>query len=246
MYQEENKGHKEMKIECVIVCNNYSDFLEHTLPENIKYLDKVVVVTTPEDRATRALCEKYSVDCIPTKVFFEDGDDFNKGRGINLGLSHLRHDDWLLHIDADIMLSHRFRKALYYAKLDKECIYGADRLNAVSYECWDGNKHKTVPGHQYRYLVPAPKEFPVGARLIHKEYGYCPIGFFQLWHSSKKRKYPINQGSAEHTDVLFSVQWERQNRILLPELFVIHLESEMTKMGANWRKRVTKPFGKGK
>ncbi len=232
-----------MKLEAVIICSSYSDFLQHTLPENLQHLDHVVVVTTPGDRATRALCEKLSVDCVDTEVFFDRGDRFNKGRGINLGLSHLRHEDWLLHLDADVLLPHRFRSMLEMAKLDESCLYGADRRNIVSYEKFESVRGKLTPQWAYRYLVSAPEELPVGARLVHKEYGYCPIGYFQLWHSKAHRKYPINQGSAEHTDVLFSVQWPRKRRVLLPEFFVFHLESEKAKMGANWSGRTTKEFG---
>lgn len=232
-----------MKLEAVIVCSSYGDFLEHTLPNTLQFVDKAVVVTTPEDKHTQAICNRYGVDCIDTKVFFEDGDKFNKGRAINLGLSHLRQDEWIMHIDADVMLPHRFRDLLGRAKLNPKNIYGADRLNTGSYESWIAHQAKTIPQYQYKFLVGAPKEFPIGSRLIHNEYGYCPIGFFQLWHKSENRKYPINQGSAEHTDVLFAVQWPRENRVLLPELFVFHLESEAAAMGANWQGRKTKPFG---
>lgn len=231
-----------MVIEAVITCINYGDFLEHTLPENLQHLDRIVVITTKEDKHTQAICDKFSVDCFDTDVFYDDGDSFNKGRGINLGLAHLRHDDWLLHMDADIMLPHRFRNMLQRAKLNPKNIYGADRANVFGYENWLENKAKTIPQFQYRYLVNKPKEFKLGSRLLHKEYGYCPIGYFQLWHSTENRKYPIHHGSAEHADVLFSVQWPRANRILLPELFVFHLDSEEAKMGANWKGRKTKPF----
>lgn len=231
-----------MKIEAVIICKDYSDFLEHTLPENLQHLDRIVVVTHPEDKKTQMVCDKFGVDFLDTTVFHEDGDLFNKGRAINLGLSHLRHEDWLLHIDADILLPHRFREMLKKAKLDPKNIYGADRLNVLSYEHWMEHKGKTVPQFQWRYMVTPQKEFTLGSRLLHNEYGYCPIGYFQLWHSSKKRKYSVINGSAEHADVLFSVQWERKHRMLLPEFFVYHLESEQTVMGANWLGRKTKPF----
>jgi hypothetical protein len=85
--------------------------------------------------------------------------------------------------------------------------------------------------------------FPIGSRLVHLEYGWVPIGFTQIWHSSARRTYPIVCGSSEHSDVLFGVQWPREKRILLPEMFVFHLESESVKMGANWDGRKTKPFG---
>jgi hypothetical protein len=234
-----------MKIEAVVTCVNYSDFLSHALPENLQHLDRMVVVTHPDDKQTQSLCTKYGVDCIETEVMHDDGDKFNKGRAINLGLSHLRHEDWIIHMDADVLLPHRFRSMLQHAKLNQKNIYGADRLNCISYDHWMSHKHKTIPQHQWRCLVTPPLEFPIGSRLLHQEYGYCPIGYFQLWHSSTKRKYPIISGSAEHSDVLFSVQWSRQNRVLLPEFFVYHLESDKAApMGANWAGRTTKPFGK--
>lgn len=235
-----------LKIEAVVVCKNYSDFLAHTLPENLQHIDRLVVVTHPKDRATQSLCDQYGVDCIDTEIMHDDNDAFNKGRCINLGLSHLRHEDWLLHLDADVVLPHRFREMFRKTKPDQSMIYGADRLNVGSYENWMANKHQTVPQHQWRYLVQPTKEFNLGARLLHNEYGYCPIGYFQMWHSSTRRRYPSISGTAEHSDVLFAIQWPREKRILLPELFVYHLESENPGMGANWKGRKTKPFGEHK
>lgn len=231
-----------MRIEAVVVCKDYADFLAVTMPENLQHIDRLVVVTHPFDKETQDLCVKFGVDCIPTEVMHDNGDKFNKGRAINLGLSHLRHDGWVLHMDADIVLPHKFRQMLDHAKLDKTFLYGADRLNVTGYDNWMQNKWRTVPQHQYRYMVTPQREFPLGARLLHQEYGYCPIGYFQLWHSDTQRKYPINTGSAEHSDVMFAVQWPRQKRILLPEFFVYHLESEGAGFGDNWNGRKTRPF----
>lgn len=230
-----------MKVEAVIICKDYSDFLQHTLPENMNFLDRVVVVTHPDDKQTKRLCAHYSVECIETKVMHDNGDKFNKGRAINLGLMHLRHEDWLLHLDADTLLPHDFRKRLYDTKLNQDNLYGADRLNVGTYENWMDHKHKIKPQFRHGFLVTPNREFPVGARLLHPEYGYCPIGYFQLWHASKNRRYPVIAGSAEHSDVVFAVQWARENRVLLPELFVHHLESE-SKFGQNWGGRKSKRF----
>lgn len=237
-----------MKIEAVIVCKDYSDFLEHTLPENMQHLDRVVIVTHPNDQATRALCSKYGVDCVTTECMHEDGDAFNKGRAINLGLGHLRGTDWILQMDADIVLPHGFRNLLHRAKLRPENLYGSDRVNVYGFEHWQEHKHKRVPHYSHRYFVEPIKEFPIGARIIHSEHGYCPIGFFQLWHRSQGKKYPINQGNAEHTDVLFACLWPRHQRVLLPELICYHLESSTgpQPMGANWNGRKTKLFAPAK
>lgn len=231
-----------MIIEAVIVCKNYSDFLAHTLPENLEHLDRVVVVTHPDDTDTMSLCSKYGVECLDTTVFHDDGDKFNKGRAINLGLAHLRHEGWLLHLDADVLLPPRFRQRLRDARLNQKNLYGADRQNVITYENYKEHKAKIVPQHKWKYLVEPIKEFPLGSRLLHMDYGYCPIGYFQLWHHTANRKYPVVAGSAEHSDVLFAIQWARENRVLLPEFFVFHLESENSKMGINWAGRKSKPF----
>ena len=180
-------------------------------------------------------------------VYREDPlDRFNKGLMINLGLAHLRHRGWLLHLDADIVLPDRLRFVLNKSRLDEDCLYGADRVNVVGRGPWEAIKQSANYRRQYRhrYLV-GPADASLGARLLHNEYGYCPIGYFQLWHSRhRNRRYHFAQGSAEHSDVLFALQWPAAKRLLLPGVFVYHLESEPAKMGANWRGRRTRSFAK--
>lgn len=227
------------------MCHNFNDYLEHTLPENVHYFDRLVVVTHPGDKKTQALCQKYGVECVQTEAMHDEGDAFNKGRCINIGLGHLRGLDWILHMDADIVLPHHFRNMLQRARLDPKNIYGADRLNVYGYDHWMAHKHKRYPHYSSGYFVQPLKEFPVGARIVHHEHGYTPIGYFQLWHKSAHKKYPINQGNAEHTDVLFAIQWPRNNRVLLPEVLVYHLEAcdGPRPMGGDWSGRTSKHFG---
>lgn len=193
-----------MRIEAVIVCVDYAGELEQSLLANKDQLDDIVVVTKPTDKATLRLCNEHSVRTVTTNVFHDYGDQFNKGRAVNLGLAHLRHDDWLLHLDADIVLPDCFRTMLDHARLEKDCVYGADRFDCVDKD-WVKFNQSRGRGFRHHYLVMLPK-LPMGARVIHAELGWCPIGFFQLWHASNKKRYPINQGSAEHTDLLFSAQ----------------------------------------
>lgn len=232
-------------LEGVTTCVNYADFLDVTLSENLHHFNEFVVVTTPDDLATQNVCSKHGVICVETNVFSKDGAHFAAGKShaINLGLAHLKQTEWLLHLDADIVLPDRFRAMLDKAALDLTCLHGADRLEVRSHDRWSQVQGDEGYARQYRYrfLLAAP-ELPLSARFVHDVHGFCPLGYFQLWHSSRRRQYPYNQGGREQTDVLFAAQWEPEDRRLLPTVLCYHLQSEPAPLGANWHGRRTKPF----
>jgi hypothetical protein len=102
--------------------------------------------------------------------------------------------------------------------------------------------------HRYHCMIQPPAlaghNFPLGTRIALREHGgYVPIGFFQLWNARHERRYPLLQGSAEHTDVLHALQWAAGKRRLIPEIIGIHLSSEPGPMGANWSGRTSRRFG---
>ncbi|EDY21076.1 hypothetical protein CfE428DRAFT_1369 [Chthoniobacter flavus Ellin428] len=232
-------------LEGVTTCVNYADFLDVTLSENLHHFNEFVVVTTPDDLATQNVCSKHGVICVETNVFSKDGTHFAAGKShaINLGLSHLKQTGWLLHLDADIALPDRFRAMLDKAALDPTCLHGADRLEVRSHDRWAQVQGDEGYARQYRYrfLLSAP-ELPLSPRFVHDVHGFCPLGYFQLWHSSQRRQYPYNQGGREQTDVLFATQWEPEDRRILPTVLCYHLQSEPAPLGANWHGRRTKPF----
>ena len=235
------------KLEAITVCVDYSDFLEVSLSHNRHHFDEYVIVTSTTDLATKAVADKHGCICVQTDIMTENHDEFNKGHAINMGLAHLRLTGWVLHLDADVILPDRFRNMLEKHALNNECVYGADRILIKSYAAYEKLLDHWCFKRQYsyNYKVQVPYGIDLGTRLVHNEYGYCPIGYFQLWHGSQGKRYPYNQGSAEHTDVLFSLQFSRPKRILLPEVIVYHLESENAPQGANWNGRKTKLFKKG-
>lgn len=242
-----------MRLEAVIVCLNYHDFLLETLPLNLPYFDDVIVVTGHADERTKNVCRKYSVDYVVTSAFHEHGDTFNKARAINIGLSSLSKKEWLIHLDADIVVPHGFRRMLDKALLNPKNIYGADRINVYGYDAWMKLKPRLIPHYDAHWFVDAGKcheKEPMegckfGARVIHKEHGYIPIGFFQLFHQSAGYSYNHKLGQAAGSDVMFPIQWPRENRILLPEVVVYHLDSELEHgIGTNWKGRKSKHFGR--
>jgi hypothetical protein len=239
----------KMKLEAVIVCVNYSDFLAHTLPSTKNQFDRLVVVTDFEDLETKRLCEFYNVMCVQTDAFYENGDTFNKGKGINEGLKHLDLNGWVVHLDADIYLPPQTRTILENIPLDSTKIYGADRLMCPSFDEWQEFQNSPTPIQDAWIFVHLTK-FPVGVRICeYKSHhvGYEPIGYFQLWNPSSSGvfAYPNKHGFADRTDVLHCKKWPRQKRELLPEIVVIHLESEPG-IGLNWKGRTTEKFSSKK
>lgn len=241
-----------MRIEAVVTCVDYDDFLKVALPYNLPHLDRVLVVTTPEDERTRHVCRRLGVECLQSRDGTQTKGEFHKGRLIERGLQQLSSDSWRLHIDADIVLPNHFRRYLELAELHTEMIYGADRLLVRGWREWlrllaTGYLHSGQ--HVYNCNLSFPSGFSIGSRWVGRNIGYVPIGFFQLWHSSqdewsgiRSKPYPTKHGSACRTDVQHALQWDRAHRQLIPEFVCVHLESEPSPNGVNWRGRKTKRF----
>jgi len=239
-----------MHIEAVTVCVRYSDFLAEAIACNAGLLDRWIVVTSESDRATRELCRRHSIHTLLSEDHHRNGDGFAKGRLVERGLQHLSAQGWRLHLDADILLPFQFRKLLEAAHLDERNIYGCDRIMVRSRQDYDDLRASGWLAHDYHCRVNPPPGLQIGSRWVHHDGGYVPIGFFQLWHSSadeyegaRIRPYPARHGSACRTDVQHALQWDRNRRLLIPELLVVHLESEPAALGANWGGRTTRPFG---
>jgi hypothetical protein len=238
-----------MILEAVIISVGYSDFLAHTLTLNKGHFNKLVVVTSTADKATQKLCEYHHVQCIQTDVFYENGDVFNKAKGINAGLAALTQAGWVLHLDSDMVLPPLFRDTLEPIGLDETFVYGVDRLMCTNYEDWA--KHMVTPHLTQEasiYIHPHNETMPMGTRIAKyaTAEGYIPIGFFQLWNPgvSGINHYPQGHGDAGRSDMLFAMQWSRRKRGFIPEIVTIHLESEkLTQMGKNWKGRKTRHFG---
>lgn len=247
-HHHRHHGHgRKIKIDAVIVCVNYADFLAQTLPHNMQFLDEIIVVTDLRDECTRKLCHELGVVCVASDTFYEGGAVFNKAKGIEVALSLLSCDAWVLHMDADIWLPPHIREVLDNRHLDPEAIYGIDRLMCHSWEDWQCFLEKPKPINELYYLVQA-RAFPIGSRVAHynQKDGWFPIGFFQLWNpkGSGICHYPTDSIGADHTDVLMSKSFPLGKRHLIAETYVIHLDSERGKeMGLNWSGRKSKPFG---
>ena len=243
-------------IEAVTVCVGYADFLQETVKWNRKFFTKWVIVTTPDDAATLRVCHLYNLDVITTRDFerngkvVHEGKIFNKGRGIQRGFNSLSCKDWVLHIDADIVLPPEFPHALEMQNLSTKKLYGCDRQMVVGWDAWQRIQQSGYRQHGMHCYVLPHDRYPVGTRWASDNDGYVPIGFFQLTHGSNltrsgiwHRPYPGHHGHAARSDVQFGLTWDVNDRELIPTFLVWHLESEKSEVGQNWNGRKSKPFG---
>lgn len=241
-----------MILEAITISWGYDDFLAVAAEHNRGLFDRWLVVTTPQDEATREVCRRWNLDILLSEEATRAQDQFRKGRLINRGMQLLSADCWRLHLDADIVLPTTFRNSLSSADLDPEKLYGADRIMVKGWGCWQAllESGYLSQQHDYQHRVRFPDGYPVGTRWVSPSAGFVPIGFFQLHHASaiewrgiRQRPYPENHGTACRTDVQFGLEWDRRRRELLPEIVAVHLESEPAPLGANWNGRSTKRFG---
>ena len=239
-----------MILEAATVCVGYGDFLAQMAPINRPLLDRWIVVTTPGDEETRDVCRKCSIECVVSDDHQRNG-SFGKGRMINRALSMLETDGWIIHLDADVALPHDLHQVLDDAHLHEKTLYGCDRLNVVGWDAWQRvcNKGLWCRSNVWGVELSRP-DTKLGMRVANPGHGYTPIGFFQLWHAdaynwqgAPDRRYPEQHGTAARTDVKHALQWDRRQRVLIPELLVWHAESEPSPMGKNWAGRTSKRFG---
>jgi glycosyltransferase involved in cell wall biosynthesis len=235
-----------LRLESVLVCVDYSDFLTECLWRLLPHVDDLIVVTNDTDESTKALCRRTGVRYVETEAFYAQGAKFNKSAGLNVGLAACKLDDWVLVIDADLALPPHTRAALERAKLDPRKIYGIDRVTALGRPAWDAVKSmKQLVGP----IVMAPP-LRLGGRFALDEFdGYVPAGYFQLWRPRRAGVfgYAIHpSGTCEGSDVLHALRWDRPDRVLLPEIIGIHLETSShanaSVVGANWGGRRTPAF----
>jgi hypothetical protein len=234
-----------LRIEAVTVCVDYADFLEVTLPSILAAVDELVVVTSPNDRRTKELCAARGVRTCVTTAMYQHGHRFSLGAAIDAGLRDLRLDDWVLVVDADIVLPRAVHRTLQYLRLDPYCIHGIDRVHCRGHAAW--SSYLTTVRPQRVWEVPLLRDFPMGTRIQIPGDGYAPCGYFQLWNAAATgyRDYPVDErGTAEGSDMMHASRFPRPFRTLIPDLVCVQLETDAPTdpIGVNWAGRRTPEF----
>lgn len=100
-----------MNVKGLTICVEFDDLLRLTLPRNARHFSDLLVVTTPDDRATQEAVDQVTkehgldhVDVYLTNAFTKRGAAFNKGMCLEHGLDVLGRSGWLLVWDVDVVM----------------------------------------------------------------------------------------------------------------------------------------------
>jgi hypothetical protein len=195
----------------VCVGPQYASILEITLARNLRHLVECVVVTSPEDEATKAVARSVpDVRVLETDAFTRHGAIFNKWLSSEEGLDLLGRDGWILVWDADCLLP----ETLPLDRLRPDALHGARRRLLDDPALWH-------PGLDWS---ACPLSQDVG-----------PIGFFQLFRADdpairdRRPWYDVSFPHAGFGDAYFMTHWPSTNQVVLP-VEVLHLGPKDT----NW------------
>lgn len=155
---------QKRKIEAIIVCKNYSDYLAITLPQNHKYFDNVFVISEENDIETKRVCDENGAIFIPYDGFNKNGAMFNFGGSRGQGLKHIIYNSYICYLDSDILIKEDFRDKLN----DVTKFYGSYRRFIPKIKDYQdlmkGNKKqeefKAIPGEGCGYFQTVSCEHP--------------------------------------------------------------------------------------
>jgi hypothetical protein len=198
------------------------------MPINKKHFDKWVVVTSPTDLKTQKLCKKHNVEFVICNNYA------NKGNALNIGLKQLAKKDWLIQIDADIILPEEFRKTINRTTLKPNFLYGIVRIEPKDHNEIKNYLFKRQPITNYEYLCRSMPNTP--PRFI--------SGYFQMFtlKSILKNKtciFPESYSNFAAYDDEFTAYWDISERKVL-DTKVIHLPHQIHAI--NWNGRVSPSF----
>ncbi|MBF0528889.1 MAG: glycosyltransferase family 2 protein [Deltaproteobacteria bacterium] len=224
------------RLQGVLVCVGYADFLHWTLPLNIEHFDRLVVVTSSEDTATRKVAERCGAYLVISDSWRDGGAAFNKGKMINAGLAVLDPDTWTILTDADTILPDHLRPSLLQLTLNRNVLYFAPRFNIP-----DNNQEAWLEGYV------RGRE---GLDQVIFQYA-APYGYFQLFHPQAEaikspfpRIYSENFHNAGGVDLHFMSLWQKPfhlSEVLdLPTFHISH-----GSFATNWSGRISSRLGTG-
>lgn len=210
---------RHKKLDVVIVSVNYNDYLAVTLSHNSKIFDNITVVTSSQDILCQKMCEKFGVNYTITDTMYDDNANFNKGKAINEGIRSIEDPDFILLMDADIIVNNKIN----LDSIDEDYLYSSNRHICKSY-------------NQLQSYINGVKKI----EEVSNHESDKGMGFFQLFninHNSidRDKVYPEISSDAAWDDILFRDKFPKRRTI---DNTIIHLGDPYI----NWTGRKTSRF----
>jgi len=174
-----------MNITAITVCIDFCKWLK-LCKSNKNHLTRWLIVTHISDGETINFCKSNNIEYILSKKIFSSDKLFAKGKAINEALTLLDEPEWILSLDADILLPSNFTDCVEKYAKNKSFIYGSRRYDSFNNLIQQDEKNGKV----------------------------IPYGFFQLWHYSMKSKYSEVSSNAIVDDWVFSESFGNNTEIL--------------------------------
>jgi hypothetical protein len=203
-----------MEIIAISVCVNYHDILYHNIDQNIKFISKWYIITSPDDVLTQKLIKEKNISNIELIIYnnFYNNCKFNKGGAIRQVQDYIDlhyNESNILLLDSDIYLPNNFSEKLPNI-LQNDTIYGvSERIDYWKLTDFNNN----INPHKYK----CSKNF---------------VGFFQLYKQNSKYKYENSYNCAKCDDSFKDKFYKKINL----DLIVKHLGKD----GINWNGRIGK------
>jgi len=205
-----------MTFRAIMVCVEYGDLLNLTLPYNRDFFSEVLVVTTREDTETIDVAQRNGAEVHLTDAFYRRRAVFNKFAALEEGLDVFGRHGWMLIMDADIAIP-KHRHA-FHPQLGQ--IYTPRRRIL-----------KRIPQQ-----IPPEKSWRINkCPMLNEEFA----GYFQMFHADDPVLGPAPWHQTDWTwaggpDSFMHMKWDVRNKIR-PPFDVLHLGEPFR----NWAGRVT-------
>lgn len=239
----------------LIPCVNYADMLAVTLPAWLAVLPvdaEVIVVTAPNDRATREVVERTQARIVITDAWYRGGTTFNKARAMDeaLGITHaantssmlplpvITSGDVGLALDVDVFPFGTFPEL---ESIEAGTIYGCARYRCASpaelqvHQAGLSDRRDLdlippkVRGQNYVTVVNTRDNAIDSASKC--------LGYFQLFRWQPGIQFGSHDTAGKY-DLDFRGQFAR--RVGLEAIYVLHLGEQDRR---NWRGRMLPKWG---
>jgi len=172
------------------VCVGYWDFLRVTLPSTVNLAKHVYIMTTPDFVYGPDTLEPHEHVTVWMVDMFAGGkSSFNKAGAIRAGQEILHEkypDDWILLLDADIVVPETIFSTLH-EPLDRAFLYGAKRLDFLTPDTLVGIPYPIDNAGYFQLYFDKTKMYPA----FSKNASECDMTFLALFPQTVTIQTPV-------------------------------------------------------